>query len=206
LVDTRKKEDGMTTQTLSQEAIQADAFDTVYALAIKAAERVSDKWYGSVSVADLVDRLMETFLGGKDGDDRAVRMAQAHVLDPVAALGAMSRRAETLAKALDFEARQETTYGQYTYQEIDVWKLLEAGYLLPLRHQGKQPANKRDYKNPDAVSYSDKADLNKAFAQLDSTSKAELTKLYRFPRKCRVNNERLSFAVKQLTRFMNFNV
>jgi hypothetical protein len=196
----------MTVIEESREALVANAFDETYSLAIKAAERVSEKWYGSVSVGALTDRLMDTFLDPKEGEMRALHLYRAYLLDPVAALGAMSRRAETLAKALDFEARQETTYGQYTYQEIDVWKLLEAGYLLPLRHQGKQPNNKRDYKNPDAVSYSDKADLNKAFAQLDSTSKAELTKLYRYPRKCRVNNERLSFAVKQLTRFMNFNV
>jgi hypothetical protein len=189
--------------TTTSEEVRADAFDTTYHLAIKAAERVSEKWYGSVSVGELVGRLMDTFLDEEEGQDRAVRLAQAHALDAGAALGALIRRGETLAKELDFEARQEAIYGQYTYQEIDVWKLLEAGYLLPLLEQGKQPANKRDYKNPDSVSYSDKADLNSAFRLLDPASKAELTKLYRFPRRCRTNNKQLAFAVKMLTHYMN---
>ncbi|MFB7420732.1 hypothetical protein ACFC1L_39810 [Streptomyces sp. NPDC056210] len=181
------------------------AFGTVYELAIEAATRVSERWYLSVSMGDIIDRLMVSF-SGKDGEDRMYRLHLAATQDRYAAQRAVILRAETIAKELDFEARQEDTYGQYTYQEIDVWKLLEAGYLLPLSQQGRQPANKRDYKNPDSVSYSDKADLNRAFDQLDSTSQAELTKLYRYPRKCRINNARLSFAVKQLTRFMNYNV
>lgn len=189
--------------TIAVEEIKADAFDTTYDLVIRAAERVSEKWYGSMPVVDLVGRLMETFLDEEEGQDRAVRLAQAHTLDPKAALGALVRRAETLAKQLDFEARQETTYGQYTYQEIDVWKLLEAGYLLPLGQQGKQPANKKDYRNPDSVSYSDKADLNLAFTRLGTTFRVELTKLYRSPRKCRSNPALLSAAVKQLTYLMN---
>lgn len=193
----------MITWTNPAEEVRADAFDTTYTLVIKAAERVSEKWYGSVAVGDLVARLMDTFLDEEEGQDRAVRLAQAHALDAVAALGALVRRAETLAKELDFEARERAVYGQYTYQEIDVWKLLEAGYLLPLTQQGKQPANKRDYKNPDSVSYSDKADLNIAFSRLDTASRAELTKLYRFPRRCRTNAKQLAFAVKMLTHHMN---
>jgi hypothetical protein len=189
--------------TLQAEEMKADAFDTTYELVIRAAERVSEKWYGSITVGALVDRLMETFLDEEEGEGRAVRLSEAHALNPGAALGALVRRAETLAKQLDFEAREETVYGQYTYQEIDVWKLLESGYLLPLLDQGEQPANKRDYKNPDAVSYSDKADLNVAFSRLDSTFRNELTKLYRFPRKCRSNPALLTAAVKQLTHLMN---
>lgn len=196
----------MTMTKMSADDMKADAFDAMYDMAIKAAERVSDKWYGSINTLAVVERLMDTFTDGKAGEERVLRLYMAYLIDPVVAQGAMTKRAGTLAKQLDFEARQEAVYGQYTYQEIDVWALLEAGYLLPLVEQGKQPANKRDYKNPDSVSYSDKADLNRAFKELDSASKAELTKLYRYPRRCRVNNSQLSFAVKQLTRFMNFNI
>lgn len=168
----------------------------------KASVRASDRWYGSIKADDIADRLMESF-EGEEGASRLLHLHSVYVVDPVTTQRMMDKRALAIAKELDWEARQEGIQGQYTYQEIDVWNLLEAGYLLPLEDQGKQPANKKDYRNPDSVSYSDKADLNKAFNRLDSKSRWEIHRLYVFPRKTRVNKEILSEAVKRLTFYMN---
>ncbi|GEB50401.1 hypothetical protein [Streptomyces cacaoi] len=181
-----------------------DQWDTLYEAAGDAAARVSRTWYGTIRADEIAPAIMDTYLASEAA---AERMHAALTSDRPTALRALARRAEAIARRVDADRRLGPAAA--TYQPIDVWCLLESGYLLPTEEQGQQPKAHRDYRNPDSVSLADKADLARGFRRLSAEHQLALGALYRWPdqrrRHARVPWARVTEAVSALTAAMNTN-